>query len=52
MFLVLSLLFIVLENTVGGTTEYISRSEDRGKFRNVYKMSASVCNVLFSLFSL
>ena len=79
MFLVLSLLFIVLENmvsstteyntvsgateyntvsgatgynTVSGTTEYNSRSEDPGKFGNMYALFASVYNVLFYLFSL
>ena len=51
MFLVLSLLFIVLGNDVGSTAEYNSQSESPGKFRNMYKLSASVYDVSFSLFS-
>jgi hypothetical protein len=41
----------VHENTVSSTTEYSSRSEDPGKSRNMSKLSASVYNVLFSMFS-
>jgi len=52
MFLVLSPLFIVLQNAVSSTAEYNSRSDDPGKFRSMYKLSVSVYNVLFSPFSL
>ena len=35
------------KNTVSNTSERNSQSEDAGKFRNMYKLSASVYNALF-----